>query len=201
LGVDATLLTDKTSKDNKVNVNATYRHDWASIKAGVEKKVGSDYLATISAATDYEGITAGVQGKFKVYPVPQKQADILQEVNAGLRYSTGNLHIVSVFEKMETVKVGVAQTINPRLVLGAEFSHNVKVDKDGKVQTPSFAFGGNYVIDADSSVSGKVNTKGVANVAYKVRVNPNITTAISVETNVNDLVQPSKVGLAFEIDA
>jgi hypothetical protein len=195
------LKTDKTSKDNKVNVNATYRHDLVSVKAGLEKKVGSDYLLTASATSDYEGLYAGVEGKFQAYPIPQKQDQILKEFNFGLRYSTNNFHVVSLFEKLETVKIGVAQTISPKLSVAGEFSHNVKADSNGETKPPVWAFGANYVVDADSSVSAKANTSGVVNAAYKLRVNPNVTTTLSFETQVNQLAQPSKIGVAFDIDA
>lgn len=201
LGVDAKLKTDKTSKDNKVNVNATYRHELVSIKAGLEKKVGSDYILTASATSDYEGLYAGVEGKFQTYPIPTKQDQILKEVNFGLRYSTSNFHVTSLFENMENVKIGVAQTISPKLSVAGEFSHNIKPDSNGDVKAPVWTFGGNYVVDADSSVSGKANTAGVVNAAYKLRVNPNITTTLSFETSVNQLAQPSKIGVSFDIDA
>jgi len=201
LGVDAKLKTDKTSKDNKVNVNTTYRHDLVSIKAGLEKKVGSDYLLTASAASDYEGLSAGVEGKFQAYPLPQKQDQILKEFNFGLRYSTANFHVASLFEKLETVKIGVAQTISPKLAVAGEFTHNVKTDSNGEVKAPVWTVGGTYVVDADSTVYAKANTAGVVNAAYKLRVNPNISTTLSFETQVNQLAQPSKIGVSFDIDA
>jgi len=203
LGLDAKLKTDKTSTDNKVNVNGTYRHDLVSIKAGLEKKVGSDYLLTASATSDYEGLYAGVEGKFQTYPIPKKRDEILKEFNFGLRYSTTNLHVTSVFENLENVKIGVAHTISPSLSVAGEFQHNVKPPtKEGdKVKKPTWTFGGNYVIDSDSTVSAKANTEGVVNVAYKLRVNPNISTTLAFETQVNELDKPSKIGVSFDIDA
>lgn len=201
LGAEAKLKTDKTHKDNKVNLNATYRHDLVALKAGLEKKQGSNYLLTTSAVSDYEGLSAGVEGKFQVYPQPENKDKVLQQVNFGLRYSTGNFHVVSQVENLETVKIGVAQTISPKLSVAGEFSHNVKPDSNGNVRNPVWTFGANYVVDADSTVNAKVNTAGVVNASYKLRVNPNIATTLSFETQVNQLAQPSKVGVAFDIDA
>jgi len=118
-----------------------------------------------------------------------------------LRYSTANFHVVSQFNKFEETKIGIAQNINPKLAVAGEFSHNIKPQKDGQVAKPVWTFGGRYVVDANSTLAAKVNTKGIANVAYGITVNPNITTTLSFETNVNELSTPSKVGVSFEIDA
>jgi hypothetical protein len=173
-----------------------------AIKAAVAKKQGSPYLLTTSAVSDYEGLSAGVEGELQVYPVPEKKDQVLKKVNFGLRYSTPNFHVTSLIENLENVKIGVAQTISPKLTLAGEFSHNVKPDAEtGNVRAPVWTFGGNYVVDADSSVSGKVNTAGVVNASYKLRVNPSVTATLSVESNVNKLAEPSKVGLSVDIDA
>jgi len=204
VGAEAKLFTDKTHKDNKVGVKGTYRHELVSVKAGVEKKLNEDkYLLTASAVTDYEGISAGVEGKFKAYPLPKDVSkDLLEEVNFGLRYSTTNFHIISQFANFEKINIGVAQNINSQLALAGEFSHDLKPNKETNViGKPVWTFGGNYVIDGDSSVSAKVNTQSQINAAYKVRVNPNINATISFESNVNKLDEKSKVGLSFDITA
>jgi hypothetical protein len=198
LGFDTKLKTDKTDDDNKINVNATYRHDYVSFKTGLEKKFNKqEYLLTESITTkEIEGLTAGVEAKVQVYPIPQKRADMLKELNFGLRYSTANFHVVSHFDNLEKTKIGVAQNINTKLAVAGEFTHNLK-----EKSNPVWTFGGRYVVDANSTVSAKVNTKGVANVAYGITVNPNITTTLSFETNVNELSAPSKIGVTFDIDA
>jgi len=111
------------------------------------------------------------------------------------------------------VKIGVAHNVSPKLSFAGEFKHRVKPEedqtekKDDKKEAPkplappSWTFGGVYVVDSDSTVSAKISTTGVANAAYKVRLNSSVTTTLAFETQVNNLALPSKVGVSFDIDA
>merc|ERR1719487_3149266 len=187
---DASLKWIQTFRNRGIGYTVTGKLD---VEGTVDVGVNATGLA--------KGLGAGIETKVQVYPVPQKQSELLKEVNFGLRYSALNYHVVTQLDKFENLKVGVAQTINPRLTLAGEFSHNLKHDANNEVQRPVFGFGADYAIDADSSVAGKVNTNGVVNAAYKVRVNPSIFTTLAFETNVNDLSKRNKVGVSFDINA
>jgi len=145
---------------------------------------------TASAAAHYEDLSVG--GDIKYELEDQRR---VKEYNFGLAYKIDQLQIAALVEKnLSTAKIGIHHKVNNKTCLAYEFSHNL-IDKncDNFDVTAGFA----HKIDYESDVKVNLKMSGVASIAYKVKVKPEVTLTVSLENSVKELANDGKIG--FEV--
>jgi len=125
------------------------------------------------------------------------EKDLFKNYNFGATYRTTNLLIAAmVVEKLEKVNLGLVHNVNDRTAVGFEYS--LKLTK--KPSPFSVQLGITHKIDDQSNVKGKLlSDTGLASIAYQVKVKPDVTATISLETSAKE-ISNGKVGfeLSFE---
>ncbi|KAL9658764.1 hypothetical protein ABK040_005919 [Willaertia magna] len=201
-GVNADVSSKlKTNKDdNKVTGNLDYTHEKVHLTGTFDYGLGKDLtLKTSVVGQVVEGLVVGGEVQVQGYPVVvDKKA--LKTYNLGARYSLKNIHVAALLEdSLKTVRVGYAQQIDESVAVAGEFTQDLKSEQPSQ---PTFTLGASYVIDKDSSVKAKINTKGTVNTTYTLQVNPRLTTSVSVEANAFNLSKgTSKVGVSVNYSA
>lgn len=204
-GLVASVATDlKTNnEDNKVETTLDYTHDKFHYTSNYEFGSGKKLTVTKSGVAQIvDGFVAGGEVKLNAYPLPKDKTQILNEYNFGARYSMSNLHIAALFEKsMRTVKIGYAQQIDPNVTVATEFAQDLQ-SETGTKPKPVFTVGSSYKIDNDSSVRAKMNSNGIVNATYSLRINERLAANISAQANAFALNNgTSNVGFSVNYNA
>lgn len=114
----------------------------------------------------------------------------LADPSLAARYNGGKFAVTAVSTglKGDDVQATYTQAVNDNLNVAGTFS----------TKGNTFSVGGAYKVDADSSVRGKVNSKGVVNVGYSRQVTKGSSINAGFEVDTND-VDKRKFGLSLKL--
>jgi len=179
-----------------------YSHKHADLSLKITKKELNPLLLTPSLAFHYEDFSAGFEAEYEIDTKEddkkdKKEAkDIFRDFNFGASFKTDNLTIVgTVVNKLSDANIGIIHKINKNTSLGFEFTHKLSKNAEPfKVQV-----GCTSVLDDQSNVKAKLLSSGQLSVAYQVKVKPELTATLSLETSAKEL-SDGKIGveLSFE---
>jgi len=146
-----------------------------------------------SAAFHYEDFSVG--GDIK-YELEDKRR--VRDYNFGAAYKFQDLSVIAQVEKsLSIAKLGVLHKVNKNTSLAYQFSHELC---DSKKDSFEVTAGFGHQIDSDSSVKANLQMAGVATVAYKVKVKPEVTFTISLENSVKEISGNGKIGFAISYE-
>lgn len=191
-----TIDGEKNGDNAKLAVD--YVHDKFATDAEVTfARADKPIVADVSALATHEGLSVG--GSAKLNLKTEDKANALSNYDLGVRYSRDRLDIAMLLEnKLSNVKVGVATQVRPDLALAVQFSQKLKYAPEEKRSPAVWTMGFSKSIDADSSIKGKVDTTGIAAAVYSLRLNKDLKTNITVQTNLKESSKGSDIGVTFD---
>eukprot|EP01027_Heterolobosea_sp_BB2_P011947 GEZU01017338.1.p3 GENE.GEZU01017338.1~~GEZU01017338.1.p3 ORF type:complete len:304 (-),score=177.71 GEZU01017338.1:1290-2201(-) len=210
-GLDININGETTtaSGDNQTQIGTVglkYKHDHFTVTSDIKKQTNKNLVLTASATAAYEQFTVGGNVKVEGFAAAQKvgNTEVVDAVASDIDYNTGvsytgKDYLVSfkALEKMNKVAVGYVHRLNTTTTVGAEFTHKIVDTKDRDI----LVLGGQYIIDADSNIKAKINSKGLLSIAYTNRLNKNLTASISAEVDTTDFSKGSVIGAQLTFDA
>jgi hypothetical protein len=200
LDASGKLLVDTAGKEkDNVSVGAKYKHKNFTAGTSVKKEVGKPVSVTGNAVALYKGLAVGAQVKLNVNAPAKADTPVKPVVLTGydlaVRYDVDNLTLAAaVEESLSKVKVGYTQQVRSDLAVGAEFAHDLKTAG----AKPKLTAVVSKQLDADSAVATKLGLMdGDASVAYKLKVNRDLEALFTVQSNILNLNNNSKLGMSF----
>jgi len=203
----AHLKKKKKKSRDEASFTANYSHKHADLSLKLTKKELNPILLSPSLAFHFEDFSVGFDAEYefegkveeekKEKTKDKEQAkDFFKDYNFGASYKTDNLTIVgTVVNKLSDANLGIIHKINKNTSLGFEFTHKLTKNAEPfKVQV-----GCTSVLDDQSNVKAKLLSSGQLSVAYQVKVKPELTATLSLETSAKEL-SDGKIGveLSFE---
>lgn len=203
------LYSEKPKDDSdSVTLGAKYKNKNFNLTESVKLAKGAPVGITSSVVGTYKGFSLGAQAKLSVNlnkPAPvadektegekKKEEQVkLDSYDFVARYDVDKLSLIASVEKsLSNVKVGYVQQVRDDLTVGAEFAQDVAT----KGAKPSLTGAVARTIDNESSVASKLTvTDGDFSVAYKLKVNKDLETLMTVRSNLFSF-KDSKVGVSF----
>lgn len=197
---DTEPLKDESKEDRVVRDNfstgLSYENENFTVTASILKKRLNPFRVIASASATYEGLSLGAQGIFNAYPKPATTKELLKDYAFGVNYRANDLTLAAqLVNKGQVVKIGYRQDIDRDTAIAVEFNHNLIKQKDQPDST--FVAGFQRKLNFDSTVKGKIASTGNTQFSYKTRINPDLTTVVSVEVPDVKAVNGAKVGFGF----
>jgi len=166
------------------------------------KKELNPVLLTPSLAFHLEDFSLGFEseiefeGKEEGKDTKKEGKDFFRDYNIGASYKTDNLQIVAtVVNKLSDANLGLVHKINKNTQLGFELSHKLsKQAEPFKVQV-----GIHSVLDDQSNIKAKLLSSGLLSVAYQVKVKPELTATLSLETSAKE-ISDGKIGVELSYE-
>lgn len=207
------LYSEKPKDDSdSLTVGGKYKNKNFNFTESVKFAKGAPVAITSSAVATNKGFSFGAQAKLSVNlnkpaaapateekkddaaPAKKEQQVKLDSYDLVARYDVDKLSLIASVEKnLSNVKVGYVQQVREDLTVGAEFSQDVAT----KGAKPSLTGAIARTIDNESSVATKLTvTDGDFSVAYKLKVNKDLETLMTVRSNLFSF-KDSKVGVSF----
>jgi len=167
------VLTLSASEKPLAKINADYSQEHFAGSASAEhnlKSHGTKLDGTV--VMGFEGLSFGGAVKLDV-----SNENDLEDFNAGLEYSQDDFTAtIQSTEKAEKITASYFQKVSPELQVGAA----VDFGKGGRVLT----IGDEYQLDADTSLKGKANTKGIVSAVVEHRLaNPKLQFGVAASFN------------------
>jgi len=181
------VLTLSGNEKPSAKVNVDYSQEYFAGSAALDTAVKS-FQTKIdgSAVVGFEGLSFGGQFKFDV-----SGDNELEDYNAGVEYSQEDFTAtIQSADKTEKITASYYQKVGSDLQVGA----SVDFGKGGRVLT----IGDEYQLDADTTLKGKANTKGVVSAVVEHRLaNPKLQFGVAASFNAfNGPVAADQFGLS-----
>jgi len=184
------LVTTADSKTNTLQVDSEYRHDTASLRTSFNVGQSQQVNGSVATVVAYQGFGLGTETHFS-------QGKGLTAVNGVAAYTTDN-YVFSVFGHFKGAqRVGLShyQRVNDRFQVA--FEGSVDLEAKEKASKPTFAVGGAYTVDADTTVKAKVDTVGKLSLASSIRVNRNVRLGLGTAVDLINNNKPLGFGFTF----
>jgi len=189
----------KKSRD-EVSLNAKYSHKHADVSLKLTKKELNPILLTPSLAFHLEDFSVGFESEIEIEDdkkeTKKDTKEFFRDYNFGASYKTDNLQIIAtVINKLSDANLGIVHKINKNTQLGFELTHKLsKTAEPFKVQV-----GVHSVIDDQSNIKAKLLSSGLLSVAYQVKVRPELTATLSLETSAKE-ISDGKIGVELSYE-
>jgi len=167
------VLTVSGNEKPSAKVNVDYSQEYFAGSANVDTAIKSMQTKVEgTAVVGFEGLAIGGQAKFDV-----SGDNELEDYNAGVEYTQEDFTAtVQSGDKTEKITASYFQKVSPDLQVGA----SVDFGKGGRVLT----IGDEYQLDADTTLKGKLNTKGVVSAVVEHRLaNPKLQFGVAASFN------------------
>jgi LysM repeat protein len=167
------VLTISGNEKPSAKVNVDYSQEYFAGSASVDTAIKNMQTKVEgTAVVGYEGLAVGGQAKFDV-----SGDNELEDYNAGVEYTQEDFTAtVQSGDKTERITASYYQKVSNDLQVGAA----VEFGKGGRVLT----IGDEYQLDADTTLKGKLNTKGIVSAVVEHRLaNPKLQFGVAASFN------------------
>jgi len=168
------VVTLSGNEKPSAKLNVDYSQEYFAGSASVDTMIKNFATkAEGTAVAGFEGLSFGGQVKVDL----SHEAET-EDFNAGIEYSQDDFTAtIQSADKTEKVTASYFQKVSPELQVGA----SVDFGKGGRVLT----IGDEYQLDADNTLKGKGNTKGVVTAVVEHRLaNPKLQFGVAASFNV-----------------
>jgi voltage-dependent anion channel protein 2 len=185
------VVTISGNEKPSAKVNVDYSQEFFAGSASVDTVV-KNFLTKLegTAVVGFEGLSVGGQVKFDVSGTNE-----LEDYNAAAEYSQDDFTAtIQSADNTEKLTASYFQKVSPDLQVGA----SVDFGKGGRVLT----LGDEFQLDADTTLKGKFNTKGVVAAVVEHRLpNPKLQFGVAASFNVfnNSPVVADQFGLTVTL--
>lgn len=179
---------DGGSKGQDGEISAKYAND--SMNAQVKVDMVSGPTVTASTAFGYQNFTLGGEVRYNTQVLDKSDSDGLEDYNVGLAYNMSDMTLSCVSsKKMSDFKVGVHQKVNSDINVGATVSGSSK----------AITLAGAKKLGGGGSVTGKVDSAGIASFNYITILQPGTKLISSVQVDAKDFAgDKHKFGLTLQ---
>jgi hypothetical protein len=167
------VLTLSGNEKPSAKVNVDYSQEYFAGSASVDTAIKSlQTKVEGTAVVGYEGLSFGGQAKFDV-----SGDNELEDFNAAVEYTQDDFTAtVQSAERTEKITASYFQKVSPELQVGASVDF-------GKERV--LTIGDEYQLDADTTLKGKANTRGVVSAVVEHRLaNPKLQFGVAASFNV-----------------
>lgn len=167
------VLTLSGNEKPSAKVNVDYSQEYFAGSASVDTAIKSlQTKVEGTAVVGFEGLSFGGQAKFDV-----SGDNELEDFNAAVEYTQDDFTAtVQSAEKTEKITASYFQKVSPELQVGASVDF-------GKERV--LTIGDEYQLDADTTLKGKANTRGVVSAVVEHRLaNPKLQFGVAASFNV-----------------
>jgi len=174
-GLKLTTIVD-SKKYNAIQFDAEYRHDYVALNGSVDVLNTNGTEASLGAVVGYEGFSVGMQAKYS--------GGAVGTLNATAAYTTRD-YVFALFGLFKNNRVGVSYYHQVTPFASAGFDASFEIDK--AQPTPSkLTVGGSYLLDADTTVKGKLDTDGKLSLSYGQRLSKYARLVVATSLNINN---------------
>jgi hypothetical protein len=170
------------AKNSSASLEAKYTKDSVAAVAKLDQKKN----LALDAVVQHKGLSVGAAGKVSVVD------QALVDYNAALQYTKqGFVATLSTANKFDQLKAQISNQVDSKTFVAAEFQYNL-ADETRKLQ-----FGGQYKLDAETTVKAKIAQDGSISGVWQHRLNPAATLSLGVDTDAQ--LAQTKAGFKLEL--
>lgn len=183
---------NKGGKSKSV-IGAQYQTDAVAVSAEVDAASGPAINAT--AAFGFDSFVVGGMVKYNTQFDDKANSPSLDDYNASLNYNGGDASVtLKTANKLDKLMLGVHHNISRDVQVASAFTYG---RGDAK---KSLTVGGQYALDSDTTLQGKINNDGIVSFNYIQQVKPNVKLAASAQVDAKNFDGDShKLGLSLTL--
>jgi len=192
--ISTKVVASKLADGLKITVEGARKKN---LEGKVEAKYVKDSVAavaefdccknlSVNTVVAHKGLSVG--GAVKVNVADQS----IQDYNAAVQYAKdGFVGTFSTANKFDVLTAQVSNQVDSRTFLAAEFQYNLAEE------TRKLQFGGQYKLDADTTVKAKVSQAGAIFAVWQHQLNNNTALSLGVDTTAS--LEATKAGFKLEL--